>query len=276
MTHDHAFLQAVLDEPDDDAPRLIYADWLEEHGDPRGEFIRVQCALTRLPLGVPARRELKARERHLEAAHRRAWLGPLYRLAYLWGFRRGFAEEVAVRAQDFLADADTFFAATPVRLVRLVNAGRCVADLASCAHLRRLSALHLTDNQIGPAGARLLAESAHLDRLITLRLGNNGIADEGAAALADSPHLERLTTLNLAGNGIGPAGARALAASPYLAGLTGLDLSGNAIGAAGVQALTGSVYLTRLTTLRLSPRGRLSTRQKELLRERFGAGACAS
>jgi len=276
MTHDHAFLQAVLDEPDDDAPRLIYADWLEERGDPRGEFIRVQCALERLPMGAAARRELKARERHLEAAHRRAWLGPLYRLAYLWGFRRGFAEEVAVRAQDFLADADTFFAAAPVRLARLVNAGRCVADLAGCEHLRRLAALHLTDNQIGPAGARLLAESEHLDRLTTLRLGNNGIADEGAVALAESPYLEQLTTLNLAGNGIGPAGARALAASPYLAGLTCLDLSGNPVGAAGVQALADSAYLTQLTTLRLAPRARLIAQQKQLLRERFGAGACAS
>ena len=42
MTHDEAFLQAIIDNPDDDAPRLIYADWLEERGDPRGEFIRVQ------------------------------------------------------------------------------------------------------------------------------------------------------------------------------------------------------------------------------------------
>ena len=44
MTHDDAFLQAIIENPDDDAPRLLYADWLEERGDPRGEFIRVQCA----------------------------------------------------------------------------------------------------------------------------------------------------------------------------------------------------------------------------------------
>jgi uncharacterized protein (TIGR02996 family) len=51
MNHD-AFLQAILDAPADDTPRLVYADWLEEHGQPdRGEFIRVQCALARLPDG---------------------------------------------------------------------------------------------------------------------------------------------------------------------------------------------------------------------------------
>ena len=37
------FLQAIADAPDDDAPRLIFADWLEERGDPRCELIRLQC-----------------------------------------------------------------------------------------------------------------------------------------------------------------------------------------------------------------------------------------
>jgi uncharacterized protein (TIGR02996 family) len=46
MTRAAAFLQAILADPDDDAPRLVDADWLDERGDPaRGEFIRVQCQL---------------------------------------------------------------------------------------------------------------------------------------------------------------------------------------------------------------------------------------
>ena len=49
MTHDDAFLQAILESPDDDTPRLAYADWLDEHGDPdRAEFLRVQGLLARL------------------------------------------------------------------------------------------------------------------------------------------------------------------------------------------------------------------------------------
>ena len=40
-----AFLAAICDEPADDAIRLAFADWLEERGDPRGEFIRVQVEL---------------------------------------------------------------------------------------------------------------------------------------------------------------------------------------------------------------------------------------
>ncbi len=33
MTDNDALLRAILDSPDDDAPRLVYADWLEENGD---------------------------------------------------------------------------------------------------------------------------------------------------------------------------------------------------------------------------------------------------
>jgi uncharacterized protein (TIGR02996 family) len=36
-------LRTLLERPDDDAPRLVYADWLDENGEPdRAEFIRVQ------------------------------------------------------------------------------------------------------------------------------------------------------------------------------------------------------------------------------------------
>lgn len=35
-----AFIREIVAHPDD-APRLIYADWLEERGDPQGEFIRI-------------------------------------------------------------------------------------------------------------------------------------------------------------------------------------------------------------------------------------------
>lgn len=42
---DTDFIAAICRNPDDEAARNAYHDWLEERGDPRGEFIRVQCAL---------------------------------------------------------------------------------------------------------------------------------------------------------------------------------------------------------------------------------------
>lgn len=53
-----ALLAAVLAAPADDLPRLVVADWLEEHGEPeRAEFIRVQCELDRTPAPALAGRE---------------------------------------------------------------------------------------------------------------------------------------------------------------------------------------------------------------------------
>jgi uncharacterized protein (TIGR02996 family) len=39
MTQEKAFLQAIIENPDDDAPRLIYADWLDENGQSEGLFL---------------------------------------------------------------------------------------------------------------------------------------------------------------------------------------------------------------------------------------------
>jgi uncharacterized protein (TIGR02996 family) len=51
MDMHHSFRQAICENPADDVPRLIYADWLEEHGHQpeRAEFIRVQIELAKLP-----------------------------------------------------------------------------------------------------------------------------------------------------------------------------------------------------------------------------------
>ena len=45
MTDETALLRAVCSHPDDDTPRLVYADWLEEQGEPRrAAFIRAQIS----------------------------------------------------------------------------------------------------------------------------------------------------------------------------------------------------------------------------------------
>lgn len=50
MTQQDALYRAVCEHPDEDTPRLVFADWLEESGDPRrADFIRTQVKLTRVP-----------------------------------------------------------------------------------------------------------------------------------------------------------------------------------------------------------------------------------
>ena len=75
------FLQAILADPDDDTPRLIYADWLEEQGDPRGEFIRVQCELAKerehKTRSSTEYQRLYQRNELLERLHKKKWLKPI-------------------------------------------------------------------------------------------------------------------------------------------------------------------------------------------------------
>jgi uncharacterized protein (TIGR02996 family) len=96
---EEAFRADIDGRPADDAPRLIYADWLEDTGRPaavaRAEFIRLQCRLARLPAGDAGRPGLEARARALLARCERDWLGPLYSPVLHWQFRRGFVEALA-------------------------------------------------------------------------------------------------------------------------------------------------------------------------------------
>jgi uncharacterized protein (TIGR02996 family) len=53
VSDEAALLRTICENPDDDAPRLVYCDWLEESGDPaktrRAHFIRMQCELAKYP-----------------------------------------------------------------------------------------------------------------------------------------------------------------------------------------------------------------------------------
>jgi uncharacterized protein (TIGR02996 family) len=59
---DLAFIRAIRETPEDDALRLVYADWLDERGDPRGEFLRLQHSL----VGLRKKESRIAIERRME------------------------------------------------------------------------------------------------------------------------------------------------------------------------------------------------------------------
>jgi uncharacterized protein (TIGR02996 family) len=263
ITADEDFLRAIIDRPEDDAVRLIYADWLEEHAQPeRAEFIRVQCALAR---GVPGlrRTELENRQRLLRERHAAEWAEPVRRLAEDWEFRRGFIEAVRVETRQFIAGADELFRLAPVQRVQLTWAGvppqdraRFVPILAECGHLRRLRALDLAHNYLGNGGVQALAVCEYLDRLTVLNLTHNHLGDAGARALAAAPLLGQLHSLDLSHNDLGPGAVRTLSAAlRELAGDTDdlplrcLDLRGNRLGVAGQREALTCPVLRRLVRL---------------------------
>src|SRR5262249_22023608 len=120
-----AFLQAIKETPDDDGPRLIFADWLEEHDDPRGEFIRVQCALTRMSWDDPRRGDLQRRMQELLQQHEKEWLGPLgaFKGIHCW-WRRGLVHMTASSTTALVKNEQLAEEETAVWLEHLTVEGR--------------------------------------------------------------------------------------------------------------------------------------------------------
>lgn len=252
QTEAEAFLQRIRAYPDDDAQRLIFADWLDEEGDPRGQFIRVQLALADLRPDDPARRNLLIRERDLLAAHRDEWEAPFRGLATGCVFHRGFVDELNVGAKQFLRHAPEIFAAAPVRHVHLIDVSDGLPTVMQSPYLSRLAALTVHAQHTGEPLARAVARSEHIAELKRLALTKNRLGDDAAEQLARSPNLAHLEELDLSENEIGETGARAIAASPHLGNVRRLELRNNRLGPVGAEAIASSDRLAALHRLGLS------------------------
>jgi uncharacterized protein (TIGR02996 family) len=221
MIEREALLAAIAAAPADDVPRLVFADWLEEHDDPLGEFIRLQIDLE--PLQVPRadpRAELERvkllhlsevrdpetprvqkliREAKLLRLHEADWLGPAASLRddgsahFQAEFRRGFVASVQITLSAFRAHGEMVRQCCPAleRLIVFGTLGRC-KSLAKLPALAGLSALTLA-GWITAADAAALANSPHLAELqsLTIWLGAED-KEETYRALAPLPSLHEL------------------------------------------------------------------------------------
>ena len=181
------FLEAIYAAPEDDAPRLIYADWLEEAGDTLGEFIRLQCELARLDtldLRYPV---LTARCQQLGLEHRQRLTGPLLDRLRLPETRvmyeRGFLTGVELKhSQGFVRHADVIFEEAPLLehlICRQSDLGTLLQSPA-VAQLRRLDLRceHGDDNDL-----QQFSESPYVEQLCSLAL--RGTYDVNALARVD-------------------------------------------------------------------------------------------
>ncbi|HZV05495.1 MAG TPA: TIGR02996 domain-containing protein [Gemmataceae bacterium] len=261
MTHSDAFLRDILNHPDDDAPRLIFADWLEEQGDAasvaRAEFIRVQCVLAAGQLSDLRRAELEKRENQILNEYGSQWARPIRRLVQTWEFHRGFIDAVEMGEHEFHARAIQLFSRAPIQHLRLdVNPARAPLNMAALAdnwQLRNLRSLDLSANELESRDVRAFVVSEHLTNLIVLDLSHNRIGDSGIRALASSPLLGRLEHLKLRYNDIGANGLRALAhalekfdRTPERLRLRRLEVYHNNFSVAGLRVIAESPLLRRL------------------------------
>jgi uncharacterized protein (TIGR02996 family) len=255
-----AFLAAIADRPDDDLPRLVYADYLDETGQPeRAEFIRVQVELAKLSENDPRRPGLAAREAEL-ALHKDAWTLPEFRAPLVSQvFRRGFVELVNVRAEWLIRHPAALLSAPgPLRGVRVFGTRGYLERLAELRGLARLEALDLSNTQFAQGQLRWFFITARLDNLRELVVRNSNFWEgEEIAALADTPVAPRLWRLDVSGNRLADAGARVLASRPEFGNLQTLTFRADeldqpsCVHAAGAEALANSATLTRLQSLDL-------------------------
>lgn len=253
MSNAEAFLTAIRDQPDDDSVRLIFADWLEERGDPRGAFVRGQVQAAQLPPNDPLAVELREQETVLLVRHGHDWFGLLPRCTSHVRFVRGLLH-VNAEAPTLCENLASLGPVLPwiERLHLSFTESRHLKELAGVSQFAALSRLDLTFNRFGNAGVDALATAAGLASVRWLDVSGCGLSDRGGRQLASSPHLNRLAALHVGFNNFGPASAAALAQSENLAGVKVLDLSYNQIGDQGAEQLAASPYLASLEALYLS------------------------
>jgi uncharacterized protein (TIGR02996 family) len=265
-------LGAVLAKPDDDAPRLAYADWLADNRQPeRAEFIRLQIERARRPRRDPTRLCYGDRELALWQAHAAQWLMALPEAARRHAkFERGFPGRVEPELIDFLNWDDSLWQVAPVTTLwlgdRWLHDGvyregldkeremRALAAKSQLAHIRFLDTME--SGYFGLEELEILFTSPHLSGLRQLIAADisSGPPKQGDAIvplLDGARDLSGLRWLSLEADGISDAGVEALLASRLLPQLTELVLGNNNITDAGVELLASSPRLAKLESLHL-------------------------
>jgi uncharacterized protein (TIGR02996 family) len=203
-----ALLKAIIDHPDDDTPRLVYADWLQELDDPqRAEYIRVQCQIAREERNgfLKPTHPLCKRERACGQIHR--WLSELPTIPGVgwcpedWlgfcSFRRGFPS-IEVSGRSLARQSHKIWATSPVEAVSLSRVSEAdVRALLDCPYLDRIRWLTFDPGFEPELDTRLL-QSPRLAGLRILALSLQVDDEEIAAvarAIATSEHLGALECL---------------------------------------------------------------------------------
>ncbi len=258
MTIEDAFLHDILAHPDDDAPRLIFADWLDEHNDPRGEFIRIQCALAQLSDEDPHRWPLEQREQELLREHEAEWLPKFIGNAPCI-FRRGFVEKITLYLHDCRYFDQRLFEQMPIRYLRLdsANAESSIErtwvriELPRSPHLARLRGLSL-EFPLNREEFQSLIKSPYLDQLSDLKLYISNLEDVSLIDWEQAIRRPTLRSLDLSGTRLRSPLFQVLARTPYLAELTALNLTQTGIALDDLRILANSSSLTSLRELNLN------------------------
>jgi uncharacterized protein (TIGR02996 family) len=190
-------LQRVLDDPENDEVKRIYADELLEAGDPRGEWIQLELGLVE-PLSIRIRDRLRARHRELRTAYFKTWFPYPFSVTTRGGFVHSARPSI-----DQLVAEPALLAGEPVVELELAFAhGDRVRELLASPLLPRIRYLVLRE----PIELASFHHLWHGRTLAQLRELNIGAARRTAAPVTRlGPGMPRLELLTIGGGELGAA-----------------------------------------------------------------------
>ncbi len=238
-----ALLAAVAADPADDLPRLVYADWLDDHSHAvRAEFVRLQCRIAGLADVPQWQRErsvhLWMRQQELLDHHRAELVGDLADLPdnpvdVVW--ERGFLAEVTLSVDVFLDLADRLDARVPPPRVTVAHVADRLDEFLGSALLGCVTGVSVLapgaaaadrlplDARVG----RVATTLGRLHRLATLDLGFCELTDDDVPTLVPPGSFPALRELDLSWNSLSDAGVVALLNTGLPRRLVRLALTGN-------------------------------------------------
>jgi uncharacterized protein (TIGR02996 family) len=256
MSDEDALLAAIDANPEEDTPRLVYADWLDEHGQAiRAEFIRVQVEVARvetLPRIILNRYvDLFRRQQDLLDNHRAELLGPLASLPknvnVTVEFDRGFVSELTLSFGAFLHSRVEIVATRPLPRVVIRDATGPVRNMlgyqlhpyvtepysenvASIGTISGRTVAERSEREDGPVVQTDAFRGSLWPRLVELDLSGCRLGDANFAALVQANSLPVLADLDISANDLSHAAVTALLDSSLPLRLRRLILGGNPIG----------------------------------------------
>lgn len=162
MNERDALMHAICTNPDDDTPRLVFADWLQENGEQEyAEFVRLQVRHAELlRYAAPDTDAFARRARKLWLKHQNVWRAALPRVSGLtWhdAFFRGFVERATVASDaELVRHADAVFG-QPIRQLVIVNFSGATG-FAALPGLARLRTLTVVNSRATPKAVDELLE----------------------------------------------------------------------------------------------------------------------
>ncbi len=205
----HPLMATIVDNPDLDAPRLVYADWLDEQGDPKlailAEYIRLGVELANAPRGKTWDL-LYARVQQLQSLDADAVFPPLPKWTRLRvSFSCGLPNGLSCTFQQFATGGARVLELAPVTSVTLGSNSRWAA--AAFARPEWIRARNmLVSIPLDDIALTTLARNPAVTTLreVEVNLAASDAA-EGVSALATAaPNFSSLTSLNVFGSGVTP------------------------------------------------------------------------